>query len=85
MRYVYTAVFRLVRQHLKMIILWLIVDRMKMISHAEIVSWIAQMSGNFARCNVDGALELKWYDFGVFETGNNIDGGQFDIIIQVTV
>lgn len=44
----------------------------------EIVAWIAQLSGNFARCNTDGALELKWYDFGVFENADNIDGGTFD-------
>lgn len=44
----------------------------------EIVAWIGQISGNYARCNTDGALELKWYDFGVFETEVNIDGGIFD-------
>ena len=44
----------------------------------EIVAWIAQMAGCFARCNVDGELELKWYDFEVFEIENNIYGGTFD-------
>ena len=44
----------------------------------EIVAWIAQMSGNFARCNVDGALELKWYDIGAFESSDSLDGGRFD-------
>lgn len=44
----------------------------------EIVAWIAQLSGNFARFNVDGTLELKWYDFGVFEKESSIDGGVFD-------
>lgn len=44
----------------------------------EIVAWIGQLSGNFARCNVDGALELKWYDIGAFENEVNIDGGVFD-------
>lgn len=44
----------------------------------EIVAWIAQMSGNFARCNGDGQLELKWYDIGAFESEDNIDGGVFD-------
>lgn len=42
----------------------------------EIVSWIAQIAGCFARCNTTGALELKWYDFEVFE--NSLDGGTFD-------
>ena len=44
----------------------------------EIVAWIAQLSGNFARCNTDGALELKWYDIGAFESSDNLDGGTFD-------
>lgn len=48
----------------------------------EIVSYIAQLSGNFARININGALELKWYDFNVFETELNIDGGKFDNTIE---
>lgn len=44
----------------------------------EIVSWIAQLGGNFARCNISGSLELKWYDFDVFENETRIDGGSFD-------
>ena len=44
----------------------------------EIVSWIAQNSGNFARCNTTGALEFKWYDIGVFEQMGALDGGVFD-------
>jgi hypothetical protein len=48
------------------------------ISCREVVSWIAQMAGCFARCNTVGALELKWYDFEVFEQQTNIDGGTFD-------
>lgn len=46
----------------------------------EVVAWIAQISGNFARCNVDGSLELKWYDIGAFEQSDNLDGGRFDNI-----
>lgn len=43
----------------------------------EIVSWIAQLSGNFARCNYNGALELKWYDY----FPNALDGnGDTDIV-----
>lgn len=44
----------------------------------EIVSYIAQCSGNFARINTSGALELKWYDIGAFESSDNYDGGIFD-------
>ena len=48
------------------------------ISCREIVSWVAQIAGCFARCNNQGALELKWFDFEAFETGTNLDGGAFD-------
>lgn len=44
----------------------------------EIVAWIGQISGNFARINTQGALELKWYDVGAFEQSDDIDGGEFD-------
>ena len=44
----------------------------------EIVAYIAQLSGNFARINIDGALELKWYDMTSFEQADNLDGGIFD-------
>jgi hypothetical protein len=47
------------------------------VSCREVVSWIAQLSGNFARMNTSGQLELKWYDFEIFEEGN-LDGGTFD-------
>jgi hypothetical protein len=48
------------------------------ISCREIVSWVAQIAGCFARCNNQGSLELKWFDFETFETGTNLDGGAFD-------
>lgn len=44
----------------------------------EIVAWIGQISGNFARCNINGALELKWYDLTTFEETDSLDGGRFD-------
>lgn len=44
----------------------------------EMVAWIAQLSGNFARCNSNGVLELRWYNISAFETADNIDGGIFD-------
>ncbi len=34
----------------------------------EVVSWIAQLSGNFARINYNGTLDLLWYDYSKFET-----------------
>lgn len=48
------------------------------ISCREIVAWVAQLAGCFARCNVQGALELKWYDFEAFEDEDNLNGGVFD-------
>ncbi len=48
------------------------------ISCREIVSWIAQIAGCFARCNNLGGLELKWFDYEAFEAGANLDGGKFD-------
>lgn len=64
------------------------------ISCREILAWIAQLSGNYARCNVDGELELKWYDIdtlnevwlsgGYFDastpysTGDSVNGGNFE-------
>jgi hypothetical protein len=43
----------------------------------DIVSYISQIAGCFARCNVNGGLELKWYDIGAFEQ-SDLDGGTFD-------
>lgn len=44
----------------------------------DMVSYIAQISGNFARINVNGDLELKWYDMTAFETSEStVDGGTF--------
>ncbi|SEV81711.1 hypothetical protein [[Clostridium] fimetarium] len=43
----------------------------------SIIGWIAQMGGNFARCNVDGAVELKWYDVATMDKLNIINAGTF--------
>ena len=40
------------------------------ITYRQIISWCAQIACSFARCNVDGRLELKWYDTAAFDTGN---------------
>ena len=45
----------------------------------QVISWTAQIACCFARCNVDGNLEIRWYntdEFDNFTTG--IDGGVFD-------
>jgi hypothetical protein len=48
------------------------------ISCREIVSWVAQIAGCFARCNTLGALELKWFNFEAFENASGYNGGKFD-------
>lgn len=42
------------------------------------VSYIAQIAGCYARVNVQGALEFRWYDTGIFENDVVLDGGVFD-------
>ena len=44
----------------------------------EVISYAAQIAGCFARINMDGALELRWYDFDAFEGEDHLDGGRFD-------
>ena len=44
----------------------------------DVLSYVAQIAGCYARCNVDGALELRWYDTAVFEREDHLDGGRFD-------
>lgn len=48
------------------------------LSCLDVVAYIAQLSGNFAKVNISGDLELKWYDTGAFEQADSIDGGAFD-------
>ena len=44
----------------------------------EIVSWIATIAGCYAHCNVNGHLELSWFDISVLTELDNLDGGVFD-------
>lgn len=48
------------------------------LSCLDMVSYIAQVAGDYAKCNTSGALELKWYDMTAFENETNLDGGSFD-------
>lgn len=43
----------------------------------DAISGCAQLAGCFARCDVWGRLEIKWYEQGVFERNDNLDGGTF--------
>jgi len=46
----------------------------------EVISYVAQMCGCFARCNRFGELELKWFNRTELESvmDNMLDGGVFD-------
>lgn len=44
----------------------------------EVISWCATIAGCFARCNVNGYLELKWFDVEQFNAVDDVDGGMFD-------
>lgn len=58
-------------------------------TYREIISYVAQLAGCFARMNNEGELELKWYDteafpecldggdFQKYELENQVDGGNF--------
>lgn len=46
------------------------------ITYRAIIAYCALLAGCYARCNVDGSLELKWYDTAAFD--GIIDGGVFD-------
>ena len=48
-------------------------------TYRQVLSWAAQIAGCFARINVDGELELKWYDRTTLEAqASDLDGGTFD-------
>lgn len=47
------------------------------ITFREIISWAAQISCCFCRCDIYGRLELKWYDQETLEK-EWLDGGKFD-------
>ncbi|QBE99989.1 hypothetical protein PMF13cell1_05585 [Blautia producta] len=46
------------------------------ITYRAIIAYCALLAGCYARCNVDGRLEFKWFDTAAFD--GIIDGGVFD-------
>lgn len=46
-------------------------------TYRQVISWTAQIAGCFARCNVYGELELRWYNTSEFDI-DGLDGGIFD-------
>lgn len=52
-------------------------------TYREVLSWVAQICGCFARFNSEGHLELKWYDRQSLEDiMDGLDGGVFDSVSQ---
>lgn len=48
-------------------------------TYRQVISWAAQIACCYARCNVDGKLEIKWYETDEFDNISSwIDGGVFD-------
>lgn len=45
----------------------------------EVIAWVAQVCGCFARCNANGQLELKWFNTSDIDAVfSGMDGGIFD-------
>lgn len=44
----------------------------------QVLSYAVQRICKFARCNVDGALEIGWFDQSTFEDMQSLNGGVFD-------
>ncbi len=44
----------------------------------DVVSWIAQATGNYARMTADDRLQLAWYDPTAFDDEDWLDGGELD-------
>ena len=50
----------------------------KNITFRDVIGWCALIAGCFARCDVDGKLEFKWFNISAFEQLKVYDGGTFD-------
>jgi len=46
-------------------------------TYRQLLSYICMLTGNFARINVDGTLEIKWYDTDFYNSEIHLDGGTF--------
>ena len=47
-------------------------------TYRDVIGWAAAIAGCFARCDVNGRLELKWFNFDVLDGLDGLDGGYFD-------
>jgi len=48
------------------------------ITFREVIGYAATIAGCYARCDVDGKLEFKWFNVAAFETDSSLDGGTFN-------
>lgn len=48
------------------------------VTYADIMSCVAQIAGDFARCDPNGRLYFDWYKFNIFTENQSITGGRFD-------
>ena len=49
------------------------------VTYRDVISWAAAIAGCFAKCDVYGRLEIKWFDQAALENRNTgYDGGIFD-------
>lgn len=46
-------------------------------TYRDVVAYIAQLAGCFARVDYNGALVLEWYDYDRFVEEDSLDGGNF--------
>lgn len=44
----------------------------------QVLAYCAQLACCFGRCDTYGRLEFKWFEQGIFEKNDNLDGGIFD-------
>ena len=52
------------------------------ITYRAIIAYCALLAGCYARCNIDGRLEFKWYNTAAFD--DIIDGGIFDETTEIS-
>lgn len=49
-------------------------------TYRQVISWCAEMAGQFARCDQNGELQIGFYDFGALNSiiNDGLDGGSFN-------
>ena len=50
----------------------------------QVLSWVLQLCGRFARCNADGQLMIGWFDTSALTPSGSLYGGYFDETEQST-